>query len=156
MDRRLRHRLRMVWIAVRYGKPWIHHDCWGGVLAKGPGGVPETDPLLYFRIPGRLSGLPVDLLVQDGDGYLDTDAPRMVLFHNGYGTPDFGKLVPMSLSTCPRVMVRHFDKGLTEGDYQAVRSFVRAHRAMLRSLSAGPPSPERAGRFLRDLRRDLR
>lgn len=152
----LGHGLRMLWLLVRFRKPWIFYDSWKGVLAKGPGGVPETDPFLYFRVPRKLSGLPVDLLVPDGDGYLDTAAPLLVLFDNGYGTFDFKRLVPMSVSLCPRVRVKHFEKGITERDYQKVRSFVRRHRGALRELAGGTQSPEKTLHFIDRLRQDLR
>ena len=151
MNRKTRHFLRMAWFAVTRGKPWPFYDCWAGVLEKGPGGFPETDPLQYSRISKEISGLPVDIFVQDSDAYLDTDAPNMVLFHNGYGSFLFSRLVPLSVSRHPRILMRHFGQNLTDRDLSELKSFIRQRRRELRSLAGGPSGPDRTCRYVRAL-----
>lgn len=138
----------MAWYAVTRGKPWPFYDCWAGVLEKGPGGVPETDPLQYSRISKKISGLPVDIFVQDSDAYLDTDAPNMVLFQNGYGPFRFDRLIPISISVFPRILVHHYERAITYRDIAALKSFIRKRRSILRALADGPASLQKTCRIV--------
>ena len=99
----------------------------------------------------RWDGLPVDIFVQDGDAYLDTDAPLLVLVHNGYGPLRFSDLLPVSVSVLPRVLLRCYEKNLTEKDLVTLKSFIRKHRRTLRHLADGPSSTVRTSHLIKQL-----
>lgn len=141
----------MAWFAVIHRRPWPLYDCWRYALEKGPGGFPETNPFIYLRISKEMSGLPVDIFVQDGDAYLDTDSPLLVLVHNGYGPFRFSDLLPVSVSVLPRVLLRCYEKNLTEKDLATLKSFIRKHRRTLRHLADGPSSTVRTSRLIKQL-----
>lgn len=152
--RRVQHAARLLWLAIRYRKPWIYYDGWKGVVAKGPGGTPETNPFLFFHLSKEASGLPVDLFVLNGDAYLDTNAPAMILFYNGYDTYAFQDLIPLSISTIPRILVRRHQTMLDERDLETIRTFVQEQKTTLLNLANNPPSIDRIVRFLRQLKKN--
>ncbi len=152
--RRVLHAIRLLWLALRHRKPWIYYDGWERVVVKGPGGTPETNPFLFFHLSKEASGLPVDLYVLNGDAYLDTNAPAMILFYNGYDTYAFQGLIPLSISIVPRILVRRHQTMLDERDLQTIKTFVREQKTTLLDLANNPASIDRIARFLRLLKKN--
>ena len=97
----------------------------------------DTDELWgYMRLWKSQSGLDYDVFVDDCESYKSWNHPLCIIVLNNTDDNNH-KYIPISVSANPMILNREAIAGVSKRSLREIKSFIRAHRILLRRLAQG-------------------
>ena len=94
----------------------------------------DTDETMeYYYVSKEKSGLPVDIYVDDCSSYRRHSHPLWMYFCDGYSHND--KLIPISISTSPRIEIDVCDIDIPSVDFNSIRFFIQQNLLLLKNIA---------------------
>lgn len=94
----------------------------------------QYDPEDYNFVPKGNMGIPVDMLIDDGQFYTSRHTPLIMFFRNGY--MDENEWIPVSISINPQILSRSKIK-IFKSDLYKIRIFAERNKDVLKALADG-------------------